>query len=78
MLQSDPLFDLSTIEIELIVGITVGVACIFSLVGGWLNKTVGRRLTIIVSSILFAIGSIVMGAAKECFEFYFLIFFKFF
>ena len=61
MLQTDPLFDLTTVEIELVVGITVGVACIFSLVGGWLNKTVGRRLTIIVSSVLFCVGSIILG-----------------
>ena len=70
MLQTDPLFDLTTVEIELVVGITVGVACIFSLVGGWLNKTVGRRLTIIVSSVLFCVGSIILGTRSYLYKLY--------
>ena len=68
MIKSDPIFDLTTQEIEAVVGITVGVACLFSLLGGWLNKSIGRRWTIIISSVLFGIGSINLGIAKTLWE----------
>lgn len=68
MIKADPIFDLTTQEIEAVVGITVGVACLFSLLGGWLNKSIGRRWTIIISSVLFGIGSINLGIAKTLWE----------
>ena len=60
----DPQFDLGTIEHELVVTITIAFAAMFALVAGFLNKKIGRRKTIIVSSFFFALGSAVLGAAN--------------
>ena len=46
------------------VTVTIAVAALFSLVGGFLNKKIGRRLTIISASVLFGIGSLLLASAK--------------
>ena len=43
LIKADPLFDMSTLEVEFVVSVTVGVACVFALLGGWLNKSRGRN-----------------------------------
>ena len=58
MIKTDPLFDMSTLEVEFVVSVTVGVACFFALIGGWLNQSVGRKLAIIISSAFFVIGEL--------------------
>ncbi|CBY18349.1 unnamed protein product [Oikopleura dioica] len=57
-------FNLSTIEQELIVTSTIAFAALFSLAAGLLNARLGRRLTIIISSFLFATGSVFMAASS--------------
>ena len=57
-------FNLSTIEQELIVTSTIAFAAIFSLAAGLLNARLGRRITIIISSVLFAAGSVFMAASS--------------
>ena len=56
---------MTTLEIEFVVSVTVGVACVFALLGGWLNKSIGRKLTIIISSAFFVLGSVILGLARS-------------
>ena len=65
LIKADPLFDMSTLEVEFVVSVTVGVACIFALLGGWLNKSIGRKLTIIISSAFFVLGSVILGRGRN-------------
>ena len=48
---------------ELIVSATVLAACLSSLAGGWLADTRGRRPTILLSSLLFLVGSVIMAGS---------------
>ena len=69
MITEDALFlDLTTLQIELIVSITVGVAFIFALVGGWMNRRFGRRVAIIVSSFFFGLGALMLAIARTFVE----------
>ena len=69
MITEDDLFkDLTTFQIELVVSITVGVAFIFALFGGWMNRTFGRRIAIIVSSFFFGLGAIMLAVAHTFIE----------
>ena len=69
MITEDELFkDLTTFQIELVVSITVGVAFIFALFGGWMNRTFGRRIAIIVSSFFFGLGAIMLAVAHTFIE----------
>ena len=54
---------LSTRWQELIVSATVLSACLSSLVAGWLADTRGRRATILLASLLFLAGSLVMAGS---------------
>lgn len=53
----------SDLWLELITTVTVGFAFVFSFIGGWLTERFGRRPAILTSSVVFTVGSIVMGAA---------------
>lgn len=46
------------------VTVTVALAAVFSLVGGFLNRAIGRRWTIILASFLFALGSVLLASAS--------------
>lgn len=65
LIKADPDFDMSTLEVEFVVSVTVGVACLFALIGGWLNRSIGRKLTIIISSVFFILGSAILGLARS-------------
>ncbi|KRZ14735.1 Proton myo-inositol cotransporter [Trichinella zimbabwensis] len=58
-------FDLDDIWQELIVSVTVGAAAIFALIGGWMNERYGRKKSILLSCVLFVIGSVILGAANS-------------
>ena len=64
LIQSDSDFDMTTLEVEFVVSVTVGVACLFALIGGWLNQSIGRKLTIIISSAFFILGSLILGLSR--------------
>ena len=49
--------------VALITTITVGLAFIFSFVGGFLTNKFGRRPAILFASLVFTVGAITMGAA---------------
>ncbi|XP_041349826.1 proton myo-inositol cotransporter-like [Gigantopelta aegis] len=60
-------FSLSSVWQELVVGVTIGAAAVFALIGGFLNDRLGRRAVIMIASLIFTIGSISMAVAKDKF-----------
>ena len=50
---------------QLIVASTIGAAAVFALLSGVPNQLLGRKLTILAASIIFGLGSVVMGVAKS-------------
>uniref|UniRef100_A0A0B7A4X1 Major facilitator superfamily (MFS) profile domain-containing protein n=1 Tax=Arion vulgaris TaxID=1028688 RepID=A0A0B7A4X1_9EUPU len=65
MLLITDVFHLSTIWQELIVSATVGSAAIFSLLAGFMCDFLGRKTTIMIASVVFVAGAIVMGASEN-------------
>ena len=59
------LFHLDDIWRELIVSITVGAAILGAVTGGWFNDKFGRRLVLIVASLVFTAGAVVMACANN-------------
>ena len=55
--------EMSTALMELIVSITVGFAALFTPVSAFLNIRFGRRRVIMVASMLYALGSVVVASA---------------
>lgn len=56
-------FSLDSTWLELIVSVTVASAAIFALVAGFLCDVLGRRPTLLISSIVFTIGAAIMGVS---------------
>jgi SP family myo-inositol transporter-like MFS transporter 13 len=63
-------FDLNDVQKELVVGITVCGAMISSVVTGPLSDQYGRRPIILISSLIFVAGSILMSVS---FSYYMLL-----
>uniref|UniRef100_A0A0L8HGE7 Major facilitator superfamily (MFS) profile domain-containing protein n=1 Tax=Octopus bimaculoides TaxID=37653 RepID=A0A0L8HGE7_OCTBM len=57
-------FNLSVLEQEIFVSVTIACACLFSLFGGYLNDKVGRRWTTIIASVAFTSGALLLGLAN--------------
>ena len=58
-------FDLSVKWQEAIVSVTVGAAAISSIVAGPSCDMLGRRPVLLIASVVFTIGAVVMGAAQS-------------
>jgi SP family myo-inositol transporter-like MFS transporter 13 len=58
-------FQLSTIWKELIVSATVGAAAVFALIAGTLSDFIGRKRVVMVASVFFTAGAVVMGTAPN-------------
>lgn len=65
MLLIKDYFELSTIWQELIVSGTVAAAAVFSLFAGFMCDFFGRKVTIMVASVVFVAGAVIMGAAEN-------------
>ncbi|CAL1541422.1 unnamed protein product [Lymnaea stagnalis] len=63
MLFIQPYFELSTFWQEAIVSGTIAAAAVAALVSGWLTDKIGRKLTIMTSSVVFTAGGLLMGSA---------------
>ncbi|XP_029657350.1 proton myo-inositol cotransporter [Octopus sinensis] len=57
-------FNLTVLEQEIFVSVTIACACLFSLFGGYLNDKVGRRWTTIIASVAFTVGALLLGLAN--------------
>merc|ERR1719397_1759332 len=55
--------DEATLWLSLITSMTVAFAFLFSFVGGWVTERFGRKPAILVASVVFTIGSVVMAVA---------------
>ncbi|KAK4337420.1 hypothetical protein RND71_043877 [Anisodus tanguticus] len=65
MILMKPYFKLTVFEQEIIVSITILSAWLFSLVSGYWADYLGRKKTILISSIVFTIGSLLMAIASS-------------
>lgn len=50
---------------QVIVAITIGAAAVFALLSGVPSQMLGRKVTILAASVIFAAGSVVMGVASN-------------
>ena len=58
-------FNLSIELQEVVVSITIGGAIFGSCTSGYINGKFGRRITLIIASIVFTIGAALMAAAQS-------------
>ncbi|KAH9508165.1 hypothetical protein Btru_054911 [Bulinus truncatus] len=65
MLMIGDYYNLNTIWKELIVSGTVGAAAVFALFAGFTCDYLGRKITIMIASLVFVAGAVVMGAAQS-------------
>ena len=63
LLELDKDYRLETTKKELLVSITVAAAAVGAVCGGPLNEKVGRKKTIMIASVVFAVGAVVMVGA---------------
>ncbi len=56
-------FNLNPVWQEVVVSVTVGAAALFALAGGIATEKFGRRPVIIVASLIFTVGAVLMAAA---------------
>ena len=63
MIQLRDKFNLNTLWQELVVSVTIGAAAVASFAGMFLNNKFGRRPVIILASVIFAVGSLVLAFA---------------
>lgn len=56
---------MSSLIQEVFVSITMGSAMIFALVSGFINDYLGRKTTILIASMTFLLGSLVLGFANS-------------
>ena len=59
------LFHLDDLWKELVVSSTVGAAIVGAISGGWFNDKFGRKLVLIISSVIFTSGAVIMAVASE-------------
>jgi len=65
LIEDDDRIDPNTVWKELIITATVGAAWLFALIGGDLCERVGRKWVILIASVIFTTGAIVMGLATN-------------
>ena len=63
VLDQDYHYTLTTIQKELLVSITIAAAAVGTIFGGSCNEYLGRKYTIMIASIIFTIGAVVMVSA---------------
>ena len=61
VLDKDFHYQLTTLQKELIVSVTIGAAALGAVLGGPSNELLGRRPTIVIASAVFTTGAIVMA-----------------
>ena len=63
VLDHDYDYRLTAIQKELIVSITIAAAAIGAVLGGPSNELLGRKPTIMISSVIFSVGAVLMSVA---------------
>lgn len=67
MLLIDKRFHLTPFWHELIVASTIGAAAVAAALGGLLSEAIGRRPVLIIASLVFTAGAVVMAASTDKF-----------
>eukprot|EP00249_Psilotum_nudum_P007429 c20557_g1_i1 orf=204-1127(+) len=57
--------NLSTVQVEFIVGSLNLIAIVGGLISGWLSDLIGRRKTMAIASVIFFVGAVVMSVASS-------------
>lgn len=65
MLLIDEDFDLTDVQEEVVVSVTIGTAAVAALAGGSVMQSFGRRPLIIFAGVVFTIGAVVLAAARS-------------
>jgi len=65
LIEDDPEIKPNTLWKELIVSATVGAAWLFALIGGPSNEYFGRKPTILMASVVFTAGAVVMAISNS-------------
>jgi len=65
LIEDDPEIQPNTLWKELIVSATVGAAWLFALIGGPSNEYFGRKPTILMASVIFTAGAVVMAISNS-------------
>ena len=63
ILDKDYNYTLTSLQKELLVSVTIGAAALGAVLGGPSNEILGRRPTIMIASVIFTVGAILMAAA---------------
>lgn len=63
MLYTRPQLRLSVVWTEAIVSAAVGTAAVSSITGGWIMDALGRRPSLLIASVVFSVGGVVMAVA---------------
>ncbi len=63
VIDKDYNYSLTAIQKELIVSVTIAAAALGAIIGGPSNELLGRRPTIMISSVIFSVGAILMSVA---------------
>lgn len=63
VLDQDYHYTLTILQKELLVSITIAAAALGAMCGGSCNEYLGRKRTIMIASIIFTIGAVVMASA---------------
>ena len=63
LLELDKDFSLDRTKKELVVSVTVAAAAVGAVFGGPMNEKLGRKKTIMVASVVFAVGAVLMAGA---------------
>ena len=50
---------------ELIISVTIGTAALFSLISGVINSILGRKGAMLIGSIIFVSGSLILSLAQN-------------
>lgn len=58
-------FSLSSVWQEAFISVTMGFAAFFAIVGGYLNDITGRKPTIILASIVFTAGAVLLALSNQ-------------
>lgn len=58
-------FQLDDLWQEVIISVTILAAWMFSIASGTISDRIGRKKVVIISSITFTVGSLLMGAAQD-------------
>lgn len=65
IIMLDNVFPMSSFNKQVFVSITMGAAMFFSLISGFSNDLMGRKKTIMLASLIFVIGGVVLAAAHH-------------